>query len=415
MHAETRANDANLARISFHCACVCAGSLLFFDDGLYAFAVGLLVASVWQWRADRGAQVAPARQVRAVLWLSLAVIAVVAVSALLHDKPLRVLDNSMRLLLLPWCAWLAWRTGASRRGLWAGALLGIAVAFCMAWWQMDEGHLRAGGGGNPLVFANLVLMLLAVALMTGRIAQFRGAGVVAVVFTLLAGVAIALSGSRGSLLAWALLALLALVFRGDPQQRRRRAAWGAAAALMVVALLATLPSLQAPLRLDKVGSDLARFAGGDPDSPIGARLQFLQLAWQSFIAHPWQGVGIEGFGKVVQHWSGCQSRPSMGMCELEHAHNDLAEWAATLGLPGALALLAIYGVPLSLFVAIIRRADPATPNLAAWGGAVVVGVYMWCGLTQSMFAHAATATAYALFTGVLLGVAVRDAGTASSN
>ena len=414
MHAETRANDAQLAQLVFHCACACAGSLLFFDDGLYAFAIGLLIASALQWRADRGAHVMLVRQIRTVLWLAWAVIVLVGISALLHDKPLRVLDNSMRLLLLPWCAWLAWRTGASRRGLWAGALLGIAIAFCIAWWQMDEGHLRAGGGGNPMVFANLVLVLLAVALMTGRIATFRGAGVVAVVFTLLAGVAIALSGSRGSLLAWALLALLALIFRGDPQLRHRRAAWGGAAALMVVALIATLPTLQAPLRLDKVGSDLARFAGGDADSPIGARLQFLALAWQSFVAHPWLGVGIEGFGAVVREWPGCQLRPSMGMCELEHAHNDLAEWTATLGLPGALALLAIYGVPLSLFIAIIRRADPGAPNLAAWGGAAVIGVYVWCGLTQSMFAHAATATAYALFTGVLLGVALRDAGAASS-
>lgn len=409
MHAATRAHDARLARIGFHCACVCAGSLLFFDDGLYAFAAGLLMASALQWRADRGTHVAVPTQVRDLCWLALAVIAVVGVSALIHDKPLRVVDNSVRLLLLPWCAWLAWRTGASRRGLWAGALLGIAIAFCLACWQLDAGEARAGGAGNPLVFANLVLVLLAVALMTGRMATYRGAALVACLFTLLAGVAIALSGSRGSLLAWALLALLALVFRGDPRRRRRRIGWGAAAALAVMILIAALPALQAPLRLDKIGSDLARFAGGDADSPIGARLLFLQLAWQSFLAHPWQGVGIEGFGAVVQQWPGCRLRPAMGMCGLEHAHNDLAEWAATLGLPGALALLAIYGVPLAMFVAIIRRTDPHAPNLAAWGGVAVIAVYAWCGLTQSMFAHAATATAYALFTGVLMGVALRDA------
>ncbi|HVK52098.1 MAG TPA: O-antigen ligase family protein [Pseudoxanthomonas sp.] len=409
MRAETRANNAKLARISFQCACVCAGSLLFFDDGLYAFAVGLVIASVLQLRADWGLRFPIAAPVWVMLALAAAVIALVALSALSHDKPLRVLDNSMRLLLLPWCAWLAWRTGASRRGLWAGALLGIAVAFCIACWQWEAGELRASGSSNPLVFAHLLLILLAVGLLTGRIAHFRGAGLVAVMFSLLAGMAITLSGSRASLLAWALLTWLALVFRGEPAQRRRRAAWGAAAALLVVTLLMLLPALQEPLRLDKVSSDVARFSAGDADSPIGARLLFLHLAWQSFLAHPWQGVGIEGFGTVVQQWSGCQVRPQMGLCELAHAHNDLAEWGATLGLPGALAILAIYGVPLAMFVAIIRRADPRTPNLAAWGGAAVIGVYVWCGLTQSMFAHAATATAYALFTGVLLGVALRDA------
>lgn len=413
MRVETRSRDARLARISFQGACFCAGFLLIFENGLYAFAVGLLIASVLQWRADRGGGAPTPVPLRAVLWMAVLVIAWASVSALSHDKPLRVLDNLFRLLLLPWCAWLAWRTGESRRGLWAGALVGISIAFCIASWQMEAGSLRAGGNRNPLVFANLILVLLAIALTTGRVTSLRGAKVVAVIFTLLAGAAIAFSGSRGSLLAWALLATTALVFRGDPLHRRRRIVLGGVAAAMVVGLIALSSALQAPLRLDKVSSDLARFAAGDADSPIGARLQFLQLAWQSFVAHPWQGVGIEGFGQVVQQWSGCQARPAMGMCALEHAHNDLAEWAATLGLPGALALLAIYGVPLVSFVGIIRRADPRSPNLAAWGGVTVIAVYLWCGLTQSMFAHAATATAYALFTGVLLGIALHDAEPAA--
>ena len=101
-------------------------------------------------------------------------------------------------------------------------------------------------------------------------------------------------------------------------------------------------------------------------------------------------------------------------CRLGHAHNDLAEWAATMGIPGVLSLAGLYGVPLWLFLRLRREAlaiashgdclrGPAT------AGAVLVVVFALCGLTQSMFAHQTTASVYAAFGGLLLGMALREA------
>lgn len=287
-------------------------------------------------------------------------------------------------------------------------MVGIVAAFVVACWQSDAGLLRAGGKGNPLVFANLVLVLLAIALFATPTPMTRRTAVACGLTALLAGIAIALSGSRGSLLVGWLLCACAFVHWGGAHGYRRRLAWVVAASLLWLAVLALLPALHVPLRVGNIAPDLARFARGDADTPIGARLQFLQLAWQSLQAHPWQGVGIEGFGAVVDAWPGCQRQPRPGLCELRHAHNDVAQWGATLGWPGVVALLALYGVPLTLFIRIIRRAGSPAQAQAACAGAALVAVYVLCGLTQSMFAHAATASAYALFVGVLLGIALRD-------
>lgn len=384
-----------------------AGALIFIEGGLYGIAAGLLAITLGLCQPHAPAMQTP-RDPR-LLWLTalmVLVVGLVALSAQLHARPLRVIDNSMRLLVLPWSAWVTWRIGLSWRWLWWGAAAGIVIAFGMACWQMDAGWLRAGGKGNPLVFANLLLVSLAMVLFVAPASRWRA--VAMALLAVLAGVGIAFAGSRASLLIAWLLCVLAFVYAAGRQGVHRRGAWVVLSTALLALLVALTPRLHATLRWANVASDLSRFSQGDADSPLGARLQFLQLAWQSLREHPWQGVGVEGFGGVVRAWHGCQVQPPPGLCALGHAHNDLAEWAATLGLPGLLAISLVYGVPLAMFIRIIRRVGDAARAPAARAGVAVVAVYAACGLTQSMFAHAATASAYALFVGVLLGMAWRE-------
>lgn len=400
-----------MAQLGLMFASVAAGGLLVFDGGLYPFAAGLLLATfaLPVARASaRSASAAVPSCVVAMLCLALSIVAVAAVSAAVHGETLDSLDRIARLLLIPWCAWLAHATRLPRVAVWYGALLGLLVAVGVAGWEIHGGELRADGGGNPIVFANLVTGLLAVALFAGpctprlRIWPPLGAW-------LAGGLAIVWSGSRGALLVWAALGLLAWVLCGDS---RRRVRWLALAAPGAVAMLALAGCLGwlAPLRLEQIEPNLVRFAHGDPDSPIGARLELLGLAWQTFLGHPWTGVGIENFESLVRGLPGCRTPSSMGMCALTHAHNDFAEWAATMGLPGLIGIVALYGLPLACFVRIIRRAKgvPGASAQVAWAGVALVGVYFGSGLTQSIFAHAATASAYAVFVGLLLGIALHE-------
>lgn len=408
-----RASSAlRTAQVGLKFASVAAGGLLVFDGGLYPFAVGLLLATIAQGVAQastpRGQSVAVPPCVTGTLLLALAIIALAAISAALHGREADSLDHVARLLLIPWCAWLAHGMRLPRVAVWYGAMLGLLVAVGVAGWQIHAGELRAGGGGNPIVFANLVSGLLAIALFAGPHTPGLRTWPQLVAW-LVGGLAIIWSGSRGALLVWAALGLLAWMRHGDGRRRVRWLALALPGAAAMLALVGWL-GLHAPLRLEQIEPNLVRFAHGDPDSPIGARLELLGLAWQGFLAHPWSGVGIENFGSLVRELPGCRTPSPMGMCVLMHAHNDFAEWAATMGLPGLVGIIALYGLPLACFIRIIRRATgvPGASAQAAWAGVALVGVYIGSGMSQSIFAHAATASAYAVFVGLLLGVALHE-------
>ena len=98
----------------------------------------------------------------------------------------------------------------------------------------------------------------------------------------------------------------------------------------------------------------------------------------------------------------------LGFCKLGHAHNDLAEWSATLGIPGLAMIVALYSLPFAYFAWTIRTYRIAARVGAAWAGLMMVAVYVLSGMTQSMFAHAQTATLYAVFIGLLLGLSLRE-------
>lgn len=220
---------------------------------------------------------------------------------------------------------------------------------------------------------------------------------------------VVLTGSRG---VWPALGLVLLfaVFSGDRQAWSRRLRWLAVAASLAAAALVFSPTLREQVRLNELGRDLARLQHGDVDSSAGARYERLQVAWQAFVDSPWQGVGIGQFDRAMHRLPVCQAAASSPeRCHLGHAHNDLAEWAATRGIPGIIALVAAYGIPLWLFLQLWWRAGRPQSGPAVAGMSVVL-VYLVCGLTQSMFAHQITAGLYACLVGILAGLSLLQPG-----
>lgn len=343
---------------------------------------------------------------KAITWLTLAVLLLCIASMAISGQPWRTIDNTSRLLLMPWCAALVYAAGISRFGLWAGAVTGLLLSFGIAAWQVSGGLERADGGGNPIVFANIVLMLLALAIYARPVLRRRWTLALLAAILVLGMATIVLTGSRGALPGLAAL-LLVMLIGGTGQMRWWRLALSLGAPALLFVAMWSLPGLSSQTRLEVVNSDLARYAQGDVDTPIGARLKLLSLAGSTFAEHPWMGIGIDRFGTIVDQLPACQGQ-GLGMCVLDHAHNDVAEWAATMGIPGLLAILAVYLVPLAIFVRIIRRSGGRTSRGAAWAGAMVVVVCFLSGLSQSMFAHALVATTYAVFVGSLLGVALME-------
>lgn len=341
------------------------------------------------------------RPVRVLAWLMLAVLLAGLLSVVLFEHGFRDVDNRSRFIVMPWIALWVCALRLRLRWLWRGALLGLVLVCGLSLRQVLEGAPRAELHTNAIVLADMVVMLLVLALFC-RPHGVRGWawGLPA----LAAGcVALVLTGSRGALLALlAVLLVLALTLRWR-SLRLRLLVLGAMLAMASAALVAS-PELRHQVRLTELHSDVLRLERGDTDSSAGARVERLQVAWDTFLDHPLTGVGVGHFDNAMQRLPQCRANPLQPRCHLGHAHNDLAEWGATQGAPGALLLLAVYGVPLWLFLWLHRRSGRATFRGPAAAGVMIVVCYVLCGLTQSMFAHQITASFYASIVGVLAGL-----------
>ena len=374
-------------------------------NGLLAFALLLLASCLLlPLRVAR----AP-RQIGWPWWLVLAAVVVpllVAAISIRYSGSRAGLDGPDRWLALPWTMAWAWALQPPRRWLWHGALVGLAAAAVLALAQLLAGESRPGAWLHPIVFANVVLalMVLSVFCRPPRSWHWTSVGL------LLGILAILLSGTRG---VWPGLALLVLVLvlGSGWRSRRSRALLMGALVATGVAVLASVPALSERTRLPELRQDLARMERGDHDSSAGARLERLGVAVQAFAEAPWTGVGYGEFDRAMQRLPDCRGRAAQGVerCHFDHAHNDLAEWAATMGIPGLVALAMLYGIPLGLFLRLRRGVEPGSLRGSASAGAMVVAVTLLGGLTQSMFAHQTTTAVYAALCGTLLGLALREA------
>jgi O-antigen ligase len=364
-----------------------------------SMALAMLLAPdlLWSaWRRSRGWALP-------LLLVALLVSTVVLVSKLDAGVPWHEVDNRARVLVMPLFALAVVALRPGRAWLWWGALVGLAGACAVVLHASLGGVQRPGGWTNPIVFADITLGLMVLAAFCGPLRKTAW-----VLFALLAGLAaILLTGSRG---AWPGLAAIAAVMllAGGWRLRFPLRVW-----VLFACLLSVTAWVAAPLvvsRVDALQRDAARYDTGDVDSSLGARLDLLNAAGEAFNAHPWLGVGVGNFNAYLRTSPDCVDSDD-AYCDFGHAHNDLAEWAATMGLPGLLAIGLLYGVPLALFARQLRGAAWGSAN-AANAGLLFVATFVLDGLTQSMFAHQLTASFYAATVGVLAGFCILERSTA---
>ena len=212
---------------------------------------------------------------RSVTAVMLVMIAWVILPIGLSDGPWRLVDYPSRLLVVPWCAALAWRLRPSICWLWAGALAGLAGVAGVALWQVMEGIERVHGWSNPLVFA-IVTMQLAVLAVYCRPPVRRWAAWCAAIGVAVAIVAMLLSGSRGVVPGVALL-LLSVLLLGQRDKLWPRVGMLAFVVLAGGIVLATIPVLGERTRIDEAVNDAQQIQRGHMDTSIGARLELLGI------------------------------------------------------------------------------------------------------------------------------------------
>lgn len=274
---------------------------------------------------------------------------------------------------------------------WGGLALGGVGCGLWALWQAGvTGASRANGHGevNAILFGNLALLtgLLCLAGLGWAWQQnCRRRWLVALLLGAVGGLlASALSGTRGG---WLALPLATLVFyRAYLRSWPARWRWltiGAVVVLLVGFYLAPQSGVQQ--RVGMAMEETVDYLAGEPNGSVGTRLEMYRGALLLISHSPWMGLGHGGYrdamGELVE-----QGRVVPGLDRYWHAHNDLLDAWVRRGLPGLLAVLALYLLPLWVFTPRLVATDPGTRSLAV-AGLLLPVTFIDFGLSYAFFAY----------------------------
>lgn len=256
---------------------------------------------------------------------------------------------------------------------------------------------RAEGPMNePNRYAQILLVILPLALhtyRTGRSRRARIASVVAAVFILCGMV---YSDSRGALVALVVLAMIA----GYTQWIRRSHLMMAGLALVLCIPIVAPRYATRALSLVHVTA-LAEGAGSEKaDGAIRGRATEMLAATQAFFDHSLLGVGpaqyLHFYSLEYQ-----QKNPRLKFRDIQkgrRAHSLYPELAAELGVMGLLSFLAIFVVLLRGLLRAWRRWKSASPEVADLAAALVFSLLAY--LITSAFLHLAYQRYLWLFVGL---------------
>jgi len=289
------------ARVLFDAA---SGQRLWFGSRMHRIALAVLLATAVTSLLAVQDWVVAGRQLHLIGFGLATAFAIVQ----LADRPGRVLT-----LCIAMAAGMATATLWVLRGLVASSGTGLL--------ELAVGVRLAGLGSDPNAQATYAVALMApIVMAVGRVQRRSArAALVALAFLLLA--ATVLTQSRaGILILGALLVWLVL--------RVRRGRTYAVVALAAAAVVALLLPQSYWVRF----ASIAQFSGIVVDYSLQLRQHAMEGAWQTFLDHPWIGVGL---GNLPHH------APNF-MLGSYLAHNTLLEVAASLGALGLVAWVAWY-------------------------------------------------------------------------
>jgi O-antigen ligase len=159
-------------------------------------------------------------------------------------------------------------------------------------------------------------------------------------------------------------------------------------------------------RIGEVRTDLIDYAQkGNPDTPVGIRLQLWKGSWVLFTEHPLVGVGREQFpaalGDLKQRGiitEAARVQP--------HSHDELLYNLSTLGIFGGIAILCLYFVPGLYFLRDWRDPDPEIRAIAGMGVILCSG-FLILGLSDVMFMWGTSDNFYGIIPAIFFAMIIR--------
>lgn len=332
----------------------------------YSLGAGtMLLASTWLlWKRPRlGLQ----RKDYVLIGVLLFYFLIYTINMLWHGDPSRELDMPLRALLAIAVLLLLLAYPPRAEAWWAGLAIGAIAGTALACWQLLYLHISRpqAATSNAIHYGN-VSMLLGMLSLAGldwankqrhRIAwiSLMGLGCVA-------GVAgSVLSSSRGGWIAFPICIAIFVLYRS--RQYGKRYLCPALLGLAAVVLLPFfIPHSPVAQRATMAIAELEKFQKDrNVDTSVGQRLEMWRLSWAMSHQNPWLGLGRSGYMDQKEALF-AQGKLSAPIKNYTNAHNDYLDALTKRGIPGVLALLALFFVPLTLFVQALRSA-PRRPAL----------------------------------------------------
>jgi len=314
--------------------------------------------------------------------LTISYFVVMAFSVLLSSEPTNDPVHLSRIayfLFAPFIALAIYRSDISfEKFLISIKIEAILIGLIALYGTFIMGHMGYSGMYNANTFADIAVTLVlfsAISIKTESKREFIFT-LVAVSFGILA---IALSGSRGALVAITLMMLLyIIILQLMPNRDTKRVL-----ILWVVAMSVLFGSLYLSDRmrgkLVLINTEVSQWEPGrDNTGSVGIRLEMYSAGIQAFLDSPWVGYGYYNATKAASRYA-TTDKAAKKMARYWHLHNEYISAMVNAGMMGLITLLALFIIPLRVFFGHLRSPDSA--HYGAMGIFLILG-YASLGLTH---------------------------------
>ena len=303
----------------------------------------------------------------------------------------RELDRPSRFILVLPVLILLLQSKNYKEWLWYGVVIGAIGAFGVAFYEkIILGYDRAHGSEYPIMFGDtgMLLGLLSLVAVSYFLAQKRNIWLYLSLFGGICGIGASfLSGSRGGWIALPLIGFFILW-----QSRcllTRKIFWGSlGGAVLLVTLVIAVPQTGVKKKINQTMISLSNYSSGENKATsLGMRFDMWKTAVQLFQKAPVFGVGEYG-GQIEKRHLIERGLIPAEMIMFKHAHNEFFNALSQRGLVGLAFLLAVYLIPMRLFIKKMKRYEHNwRVKPYAMAGALIPMCYMDFGLSQVMFSH----------------------------
>jgi O-antigen ligase len=338
--------------------------------------------------------------------------AVALIFNLIHGEKLREYDGPFRFVLAIGALLLLLACPPNPRAFWSGVAIGAILSGIFAGWQVFfQGKPRAlGYTTTPIQYCNICLLLGILCLAGFMWSRYqRHAKVWAALFSigaLMAIFAAILTGSRGSWIALpvCLIALYQFSQAGADQRVLIRIV-ATIAALFAIAY--AIPSTGVKARMGLIPTETKEyFKAGEAETSLGARFEMWRFGLSIFPEHPLLGWGKSGY---MAHAAELAKAGKIApvVTQHSHLHDDFLDALVKRGVLGLAAVVALYLVPLLLFINHAKSKSNEERTYAIAGMLLCLS-YVSFGLTDSFLTHDDGVMVFA-FMSVLLWAELRHA------